>query len=100
MNKIMKIKKGVEKTEEGFKEIPAYISRCQNSLLFMLKEADSVTIKCVGNVAIGNAMKTIARVSKRLEAEGQTLCLDAPVFVMEESEESPIAVFTINVSLK
>lgn len=102
MNKVMKIKKGVERTDEGVRNIPAYVSKCQASLMIMLNESDTdaVTIKAVGNAAIGNTMKTIARTAKQLENEGKTLKLNVPVFVMEENEDGNIAVFNIDVSVQ
>lgn len=93
----MKIGKGVRKEGEVETEITAYVSKCSTSLMRLLEESSSVTIKAMGNTAIANVMKTIARVSKKLEEENKTLCLEAPAFVFESDE---LAVFNIKVKVE
>lgn len=92
----MKIGKGVRKEGEVETEITAYISKCSTSLMKLLEDSHEVTIKAMGNIAIANVMKTIARVSKRLEEENKTLSLEAPAFVFEAEE---LAVFNIKVKV-
>lgn len=92
----MKIGKGVRKEGEVETEITAYVSKCSTSLMRLLEESSSVTIKAMGNTAIANTMKTIARVAARMTDENKELVLDAPAFVFETEE---LAVFTIKVKV-
>ena len=99
MNKIMKIGKGVEKVDGENREIIAYVGKCSTSLSRLLDEGD-VTIKAMGNRAIANTMKTIERTARAKKEAGQTLHIDAPVFVTEKVGDTDLAVFCIDVSVK
>lgn len=101
-NQVMKITKGVIRTEEGIHDIPAYITKCTGSLMHFLEEGNVVTIKAMGNRAIANTMKTIARAGKLLETENKVLEISTPVFILEKTRDtdSELAVFNINVSVR
>ena len=101
-NKVMKITKGVIRTEERIQDIPAYVTKCSSSLMHFLEEGSTVTIKAMGNRAIANTMKTIARAGKLLETENKILEISTPVFILEKiaDTDSELAVFNINVSVR
>lgn len=92
MNKIMKIGSGIERVDGEAREVTAYVSKCSTSLTRLLEGNDPVTIKAMGNRAIANTMKVIARVHKTVP-----LKLDAPVFLDEQVGEFELAVFNITV---
>ena len=56
----------------------------------------------MGNRAIANTMKTIARAGKLLETENKVLEISTPVFILEKiaDTDSELAVFNINVSVR
>lgn len=93
MNKIMKIGSGMERVDGETREVTAYVSKCSTSLTRLLEDNEPVTIKAMGNRAIANVMKVIARVNRNLP-----LKLEAPVFVDEQVGESTLAVFNITVT--